>query len=184
MILEAPYRKYLIALARQEVVRSVAGIKENPVEQVSDPGSSLRGGAFVSLYVQEELRGCIGTFEEDQLLIESVGRMARAAALTDTRFPPLERAELNDLKIEISALGPRKAINGPEDIEVGRHGIFIRSGSNRGTFLPQVAKNQGWNALQFLEHCSKYKAGLDWEGWKDAELYVYEAVVFSSEDLL
>ena len=59
-----------------------------------------------------------------------------------------------------------------------RHGIYIRQGYRSGTFLPQVADEVNWTKEEFLGHCSQDKAGLGWDGWRDAELYVYEAIVF------
>jgi hypothetical protein len=85
------------------------------------------------------------------------------------------------MRIEISILSPRKRIRGPEEIEIGKHGIFVETGMHRGTLLPQVAVNQGWTVEEFLGNCSKYKAGLGWDGWKTANLFSYEATVFSSD---
>ena len=87
------------------------------------------------------------------------------------------------LKIEISVLTPKQLISGPEEIILGKHGIYIQHGMNRGTLLPQVAISQNWNVEQFLGNCAKYKAGLTWNGWKNADLYTYEAIVFNSEDV-
>ncbi len=109
--------------------------------------------------------------------------MAHSAAFSDSRFSPIEASELVQLKIEISVLSPRKRISGPGEIVIGTHGIFMQDGPDRGTLLPQVALTQHWNAEQFLENCSMYKAGLGWDGWKTAELFTYEAFVFNSEDM-
>ena len=68
------------------------------------------------------------------------------------------------------------------EIELGKHGIYIKKGHRTGTFLPQVATETGWNLEQFLGHCSQDKAGLGWDGWKEAEIYIYEALVFSEKD--
>ena len=56
--------------------------------------------------------------------------------------------------------------------------IYIRKGFNSGTYLPQVADEVNWTKEEFVCHCSQDKAGLGWDGWKEAELYVYEAIVF------
>ena len=135
-------------------------------------------GAFVSLHKQGRLRGCIGHFGEDVPLYEIVAEMARAAAFEDPRFLPVTRDELDDLDIEISVLTPMRRIQSLDEFELHRHGIYIRKGYRSGTFLPQVADEVNWTKEEFVGHCSQAKAGLGWDGWRDAELFVYEAIVF------
>ena len=135
-------------------------------------------GAFVSLHKQGRLRGCIGHFGEDVPLHEIVAEMARAAAFEDPRFPPVHREELGDIDIEISVLTPMRRIQSLDEFHLHKHGIYIRKGYRSGTFLPQVADEVNWTKEEFVGHCSQDKAGLGWDGWRDAELYVYEAIVF------
>jgi hypothetical protein len=61
---------------------------------------------------------------------------------------------------------------------LGKHGIYMKQGNLTGTFLPQVATSTGWSKEEFLGHCSQDKVGIGREGWKTAELYTYEALVF------
>ena len=151
-----------------------------PVSHLSPLPSHLSSkcGAFVSLHKQGRLRGCIGHFGEDVPLYEIVAEMARAAAFEDPRFLPVTRNELDDLDIEISVLTPMRRIQSLDEFELHRHGINIRKGYRSGTFLPQVADEVNWTKEEFVGHCSQDKAGLGWDGWRDAELYVYEAIVF------
>ena len=135
-------------------------------------------GAFVSLHKQGRLRGCIGHFGEDTPLHEIVAEMARAAAFEDPRFMPVTRDELDDLDIEISVLTPMRRIQSIDEFQLHKHGIYIRKGYRSGTYLPQVADEVNWTKEEFVAHCSQDKAGLGWDGWRDAELYVYEAIVF------
>ena len=135
-------------------------------------------GAFVSLHKQNRLRGCIGHFGEDVPLYEIVAEMARAAAFEDPRFVPVSHEELDNIDIEISVLTPMRRIQSLDEFEMHRHGIYIRKGYRSGTFLPQVADEVNWTKEEFVSHCAQDKAGLGWEGWRDAELYVYEAIVF------
>lgn len=135
-------------------------------------------GAFVSLHKQGHLRGCIGHFGEDTPLHEIVAEMARAAAFEDPRFMPVSADELADIDIEISVLTPMRRIQSLDEFELHRHGIYIRKGYRSGTFLPQVADEVNWTKEEFVSHCAQDKAGIGWDGWKDAELYVYEAIVF------
>lgn len=147
-----------------------------------DLPESIRCGVFVSVYSGKELKGCIGTFCEDELLTKNTEQMAISAAFLDSRFGSLSEQQLSEMTIEISVLSPRERIQDPSQIELGKHGIIIEKGSCRGTFLPQVAIRQGWNREEFLGNCSKYKAGIGWDGWRTAEIYTYEASVFSSVD--
>ena len=135
-------------------------------------------GAFVSLHKQGRLRGCIGHFGEDVPLHEIVAEMARAAAFEDPRFMPVTRDELDEIDIEISVLTPMRRIQNLDEFELHRHGISIRQGYRSGTFLPQVADEVNWTKEEFVSHCAQDKAGIGWDGWRDAELYVYEAIVF------
>jgi len=134
-------------------------------------------GVFVSIYVNNELRGCIGNFAKKETLNDLVQRMAVSASC-DHRFENLKEEELDNMQLEISVLSPLKKIKSVDEIELGKHGIYIKKGLNSGTFLPQVAQKTGWNLEQFLGHCSHDKAGLGWEGWRDAEIYTYEAFIF------
>ena len=135
-------------------------------------------GAFVSLHKQGRLRGCIGHFGEDVPLYEIVAEMARAAAFEDPRFMPVTKNELDDIDIEISVLTPMRRIQSLDEFELHRNGIYIRKGYRSGTFLLQVADEVNWTKEEFVSHCAQDKAGIGWSGWKDAELYVYEAIVF------
>lgn len=138
-------------------------------------------GAFVTLQKQGQLRGCIGRFDASEPLHSVVQQMAVAAGTQDYRFDPVQKRELASLNFEISVLTPLRRISSPDEIQMGKHGIYIRKNGRSGTFLPQVAQETGWTRDEFLGHCAQDKAGLGWDGWKDAELYVYEAIVFSEK---
>jgi AmmeMemoRadiSam system protein A len=142
-----------------------------------DPLLRSKRGVFVSVYVSRDLRGCIGTFSESEPLYENVHQMALQAALEDNRFRPVKEDELDDLKVEISVLTPRVKIEGPEEIEIGKHGVYLIHGIRRATLLPQVAVKQNYTPVEFLESCAKNKLGISRDSWKKAELYVYEAIV-------
>ena len=173
-------KKILKDIALQSIMDSLNGksvsVCECPLQKY--PMLNKKCGAFVSLHKHGHLRGCIGHFGEDYPLHEIVAEMARAAAFEDPRFMPVTRDELNDLDIEISVLTPMRRIQSLDEFELHRHGIYIKKGYRSGTFLPQVADEVNWTKEEFVGHCSQDKAGLGWDGWKDAELYVYEAIVF------
>jgi AmmeMemoRadiSam system protein B/AmmeMemoRadiSam system protein A len=146
--------------------------------QAYSPTLQTHTGAFVTLHKNGQLRGCIGRFRPDKPLYEVVRDMTISASTKDFRFKPVKTEELDEIELEISVLTPLERISDPSEIKLGQHGIYIRRGSNSGTFLPQVATQTGWNLEEFLGHCARDKAQIGWYGWKDAELYIYEALVF------
>ncbi len=141
-------------------------------------------GAFVTLKIDGKLRGCIGRFMPSQPLWQVVRDMTIAAATEDPRFKPVSPKEIDKINIEISVLTPLRRINSIDEVIPGKHGIYVRYGINSGTLLPQVATENNWNAKEFVGYCCKYKAGLDFDCWKYAELYVYEAIVFDEEEFI
>jgi hypothetical protein len=149
-----------------------------PILNSQFPILNAKCGAFVSLHKRGRLRGCIGHFGEDVPLYEIVAEMARAAAFEDPRFMPVTKDELNDIDIEISVLTPMRRIESLDEFQLHKHGIYIRKGYRSGTFLPQVADEVNWTKEEFVGHCAQDKAGIGWDGWRDAELYVYESIVF------
>ena len=113
-----------------------------------------------------------------QELWSVVQDMAIAAATQDSRFLPITADELDKIHIEISVLTPLQKINSIDELQIGRDGIYIKQGIYSGTLLPQVATENNWDKLQFVEYCSQYKAGIGKDGWKKADLYIYQAIIF------
>jgi AmmeMemoRadiSam system protein A len=142
----------------------------------------LPRGAFVTLHVRGELRGCIGRFDPDTPLYLAVEQLAVAAATRDPRFDPLRAEELPDVRVEISLLSP--LIDGkPEDVELGKHGLVITRGVRRGLLLPQVALEHNFTREQFLdETCAK--AGLPPGAWRQegTTLQLFTADVFQETE--
>ncbi|MCX6320191.1 MAG: AmmeMemoRadiSam system protein B [Bacteroidia bacterium] len=134
-------------------------------------------GAFVTLKINGVLRGCIGRFISSDPLYDVVSVSAVSSAFEDPRFSPLTKEEFKKTNIEITVLGPLKKINNISEIVLGKHGIYIKKDFRSGTMLPQVAIENGWTVEQFLGYTSRDKAGLGWDGWKDAEIFIYEGVV-------
>ncbi len=176
-------KKDLLEIARTTIVEYISN-NEVPKLNSGDYSDNLKVhcGAFVTLNKNHSLRGCIGRFTADEPLYQVVQQMAVASSTQDTRFLPVKKDEINDIEIEISVLTPMKKIDSIDEIELGKHGIYIKKGYRSGTFLPQVATETGWTLEEFLGHCARDKAGIGWEGWKDADVYIYEANVFIEED--
>jgi AmmeMemoRadiSam system protein B/AmmeMemoRadiSam system protein A len=177
--LSAADRTALLRLARQ-TIESAVRTGDVPELKPQDYGPALteRAGAFVTLRENGELRGCIGMFEPIMPLYEVVQQMAVASSIKDTRFSPVRPGELKDIQIEISVLTPRRKIKDVREIRLGKDGIYIQKGFQNGTFLPQVATETGWTLEEFLGHCAQDKAGLGWNEWKQADVYVFEAIIF------
>jgi len=172
----------LLALVKKTLANYIPGKRIDSLKSNDFP-EALHAplGVFVTLHKNNALRGCIGRFYTDDPLYKTVQEMAIAAATEDTRFKPVCISELKDITIEISVLSLMKRIYKPDEIVLGKHGIYIKKDNRSGTFLPQVATETGWDVEDFLGHCSQDKAGLGWDGWKDAELYVYTALVFGEK---
>jgi AmmeMemoRadiSam system protein A len=112
-----------------------------------------------------------------QPLYQTVRECALAAALSDPRFPPVKPEEVPTLTIEISVLGSLEDI-APEQVEVGRHGLFISRRSHRGLLLPQVAAEWRWDRQRFLEETC-LKAGLPRHAWRNgARIQAFTAQIF------
>jgi MEMO1 family protein len=175
-------KKTLLALARTTIEQYV-GSHKKVVPDTTTYSDALKAhcGAFVTLKKHDELRGCIGLFGANEPLYSVVQKMAIAAATEDHRFAPITFAELSDIDIEISVLTPMLRIHSIDEFELGKHGIYMRKGNRSGTFLPQVAEETGWTKEQFFGYCAQDKAGIGWDGWKDADLFVYEALVFGGK---
>ena len=136
-------------------------------------------GAFVTLTVAGDLRGCIGYPLPVKPLDETIIEMAVAVASQDTRFAPLASEEMDRLRVEVSVLGLPEPIASPTDVEVGRHGIIVSKGFNRGLLLPQVPVEHAWDRETYLLH-GCLKAGLGPDEWKKgAKIEVFTAQVFS-----
>lgn len=159
--------------------RGAAGHARTRGEGNSDAPPEQKGGAFVTLRIDGELRGCIGYIEYPGPVRVVVEDVARKAAFDDPRFDPLLPEELDQVTIEISVLTPMRRITSPEEITVGNDGLVIEMRGHRGLLLPQVATEYGWDVEEFLGNTCR-KAGLPMDAWRDprAVLYAFSAQVF------
>jgi AmmeMemoRadiSam system protein A len=172
-------RHALLQLARKAVVEAVT--HGRLPEQIPNDGVfAERRGAFVTLHVQHRLRGCIGVIEADQPLGDSIVRCAGSSALQDPRFPPIRPEDLAELHVEISILSPPAPIP-LEEVELGRHGLLVARGTQRGLLLPQVAVEHHLTREQFFEETCR-KAQLPREVWREpgTQLFGFTCEVFSA----
>jgi AmmeMemoRadiSam system protein A len=162
------------AIARRLGLSSSSSPEPNPF-----PESQAGPPVFVTLTVEDRLRGCVGNLEPSSSLPESVASCAVASATADPRFPPLTPREFDKVHIEISVLTQPAPADGPQDIVPGTHGLIVTQGGHRGLLLPQVATEHGWTAETFLSQAC-VKAGLRPEAWRaGARIEVFTAEVFA-----
>ncbi|MFH2002785.1 MAG: AmmeMemoRadiSam system protein A [Planctomycetota bacterium] len=146
------------------------------------PALKKEMGAFVTLKINGRLRGCIGYLQGIKPLFKAIIDNTISAASKDPRFPPVEPAEEPEIDMEISVLSPVVIVKNLDEIVVGRDGLIISQGYHRGTLLPQVPEEYGWNRVEFLEQTCR-KAGLSREAYKDSNTKIekYSAQVFSEK---
>jgi hypothetical protein len=173
----------LLAVARDSLAEAL-GLREPGDPSADFPGDSREpwldepGATFVTLRRSGSLRGCVGSLRAYRPLRDDVQANARAAAFSDTRFPPLTRDELAEVDLEVSLLSTPEPLSAASEKEAlallrpGIDGVILEYHNHRGTFLPQV-----WEQLpeprEFLAHL-KHKAGLPLGFWHpDLRLWRY-----------
>ncbi len=178
--MEEKEKKLLKKIARKSIEAGLEG-KEMLLDSEEIPASLKENrGTFVTLKIDNQLRGCIGHIEAVQELYKDVAENAYSAAFRDPRFPPLSKEEYQNLNISISVLTkPERFVyqNTQELLEYldkNKPGVILKKGTSQSTFLPQV-----WEDLkhpeEFLTHLS-LKAGLAPDAWRDSvEIYTYTA---------
>lgn len=141
---------------------------------------------FVTLYVDKQLRGCIGTYAAEKSLWQNVCEYSYYSACEDRRFAPLEKEELPDLSFEISVLSELQPLQNDgeqallEQLQVGIDGLLLKDGYRSAIFLPTV-----WQSLPTPEsfvQALKQKGGWSQEYWSDAiKIFRFKAFVIKGE---
>ena len=181
-MLNEKQRKRLLQIAR-ETMETYIKTGERLEFKEDDPTLNREMGAFVTLHRHGQLRGCIGNIIGKGPLYLTVRDMAVESSTGDPRFPPVTVSELKDIDIEISVLSELEKIDDPNIIEMGKHGVLVKSDFRSGVFLPQVATETGWSRDEFMSNLCSHKAGLPPDAWKkgECEIYIYTAEVFSEK---
>lgn len=175
-------RALLVRLVHQTIdaaLRGEGALGGPPAPAGPPPAGHLSEarGAFVTLHLAGQLRGCVGFVQPARGLYQTVQEAALNAAFHDPRFLPVSQEEAPALEVEISVLSPLRPI-APEEVVVGRHGLVVARGLYRGLLLPQVAVENEWDAPTFLQQTC-LKAGLPADAWKrGATLQAFTAEVF------
>jgi AmmeMemoRadiSam system protein A len=173
-------RTELLRLAHDSISAALKN-RESPLDSPTPHFAEPRG-AFTSLYLRGELRGCVGYVLPRYPVYRTVAETARAAAFDDNRFPPVTKEEAPHLAVELSILTPAKPIRADE-IEIGRHGLIVNWHGHRGLLLPQVPVEHGWDRTTFLEQTCR-KAGLPLDAWQQgATIEAFTAEVFGEKSV-
>lgn len=184
MTITADHGRALLQLARRTIGLEL-GLTGGDEPLLTDPVFTRPAATFVTLKLNDRLRGCIGSLAPQGSLVDNVRENAINAAFRDIRFGPLRREELGAVHIDISILGAPKPLAYADGNDLlnklrpGVDGVILRLGRASATFLPQV-----WEQLpepeQFLDQLCR-KAGLSSSCWRDQhpQIEVYEVECFS-----
>ena len=177
----------LVQTARKIVTEFVKNGCRLELDEELKSKFSFESGIFVTLNIQDDLRGCIG-FPLPRKLTDALPEAAIAAASQDPRFSPVKPDELDKIIFEITILTPPVEIEVddpqqlPSKIKVGRDGLIVKQGYNSGLLLPQVPVECGWNEEEFLDFTCQ-KAGLPSNCWKDKQtkVFSFEGMIFKEK---
>jgi len=183
---------FLVGLARTSIEAALGSSEKVTLDGVSEK-LRIPCGVFVTLNKVEgsshSLRGCIGFPYPVKPLADAVAEVAVSAALRDPRFSPVSKAEMDSIVIEVSVLTPPELLSVerpdqyPSLIEIGRDGLIVARGQNRGLLLPQVPVEWGWDAEDFLTQCC-LKARLQPDAWllPGTEISRFRAIIFAEDE--
>jgi AmmeMemoRadiSam system protein A len=185
LICSAEDQALLLGLAHDAIQAAIVALPPSwPAPESLSETLRTPAAAFVTLHLKSRLRGCVGTLTPRDALYRAVGENAVGAALRDTRFPPVTRAESDDLHVHVSVLSPMVPLPEPSGrdglppLRPGEDGVVLRYAGRTATFLPQVWETFP-DPILFLEALSK-KAGLKPSAWRDneAQLLRYRVTAF------
>ena len=183
---------FLVGLARTSIETALGSSEKVTLDGVSEK-LRIPCGVFVTLNKVEgsshSLRGCIGFPYPVEPLADAVAEVAVSAALRDPRFSPVSKAEMDSVVVEVSVLTPPELLSVerldqyPSLLAIGRDGLIVARGQNRGLLLPQVPVEWGWDAEEFLTQ-SCLKARLQPDAWllPGTEISKFKAIIFSEDE--
>lgn len=172
----------LLTSARQSIGSLFDGKSPEVPDYKKYPLLKEKLGAFVTLTINHQLRGCIGYIIGREPLFDTICSAAIHAAVNDPRFSALKKSELEKIKIEISILSEFTPIKSYDEIVIGKHGLYLDEGGG-GLLLPQVATEHKMNRDEFL-YALCNKAGFYGDFWKERmlKIKVFTAEIFSEEE--
>ncbi len=175
-------QRRLLAIARLTLERVARGRPAEPIESADPHLEKIGYGAFVTLFNQKDLRGCVGICAPENSLRQIVIEMTEAAATRDRRVKPVRADELDKIRIDISVISPLERSSAPLSLEVGKHGLHVAARGKLGVLLPQVAVEHGWDTQTFLEQTC-LKADLPKDAWRhpDTAVSSFTALIIEEE---
>ncbi|TXT56675.1 MAG: hypothetical protein BAJATHORv1_20267 [Candidatus Thorarchaeota archaeon] len=183
---------FLVLLARDTIEKYVREKEKLKIPDATPKKLKKKSGVFVTLNAVQgakvSLRGCIGRPYPTQLLVEATIDSAIDAATRDPRFSPVNKQELDSIVVELSVLTPPQEIDysNPDElvekVKVGRDGLIVSKGLQRGLLLPQVPVEYNWTSKEFLQYTCR-KAGLSLDAWKDSQtrFLSFQAEIFGEK---
>ncbi len=184
MRLTSVERKELLRIARLAIWKHLQN-EEFSVDKNRIQGNLfLRCGAFVTIRLNAQLRGCIGYVDSDHALADTIAEIALKAASQDPRFMPVTQDEFDNILIEISVLSEIKELSDYSQIEIGKHGLYLEGEHYRGLLLPQVAVESKWDQLTFIKQLGRKAGIVDFNpDYPDVKIYTFTAEVFDESNI-
>ncbi len=150
------------------------------------PKTSILGkkhGIFLTIFVDDKLRGSLGYVDSEQCIMESVNELAKAVCDGSEKYPKLEKFELPYLSIQVNIFSALKQIYEKQEIKIGKHGLYVNHPEGEGLLFPQEAVDMDFDEVIFLNEVC-HKAGLPSFTWEDDEckVYTFETLVFSDKE--
>jgi AMMECR1 domain-containing protein len=166
----------LVKLARQTLIGAVERGEFDPNVDMREKPSVAPFGVFVTLVKNGHVRGCYGSMEPrgktlDELVIEG----AVGAARFDPRTRPLSPAELNQVQIIVSIVGPRVPVLTMTEVDPKIHGLLVRNGDRTSVLLPGEAKTASWQLKRSLRQAG-IRPGDPREMFRFRTVTIYERV--------
>jgi AmmeMemoRadiSam system protein A len=160
----------LLSLVRRTLALAVDHRRTDALRFEPIAHADARLGAFVTLHILGELRGCMGRIDFDGRLVDNLVDAAVSVA-RDPRFDPLTAVELPQLDVEVSLLAPPRLLADPLDFDPATEGVIVEGFPLHAVRLPQGAAERGWDARRTLETTCR-KAGLDADAWRRSDCIV------------
>jgi AmmeMemoRadiSam system protein A len=183
MELSEEEKKILLKAARNSIGTLFNGGELPTIDYKKYPRLESKAGAFVTLTIEGNLRGCIGYIIGYGPLFKTVCDAAIQAATNDPRFFPLTEEEFRNVEIEVSVLSEPFPMKSYDDIVIGKHGLILEESGRRGLLLPQVPVEYNMDRDQYLTSLCQ-KAGFPGDCWRGRTLNIsmFTANVFSEKD--
>jgi AmmeMemoRadiSam system protein A len=154
-----PRESEQVKLARENIESFVRNGKAMQIlENLPDELTRSKAGVFVSLKINGNLRGCIGTIMPvTESVAEEILRNSISAATEDPRFPPVREEELGSLTYSVDILGAPEAIESAAELDVIKYGVIVTCGYKRGLLLPNL---DGVDTVEQQVSIALQKAGI------------------------